>query len=308
MSTNWTANDIPTLRGKTAIVTGANSGIGFVAANAFAANGARVVLACRNAKLGVEAAKRIVAAQPDAQAEFMTLDLASLNSVRAFAERVLESNHKIDILVNNAGIMMNPFEKTADGFESQMGINHLGHFALTGLLMPALLKAKAARVVNVSSLAHGWAKLDPDHILYENEREYSARIAYGNSKLANLLFTKALQQRFEAAGSQAIAVSAHPGASNTNLGRHLEKRWYLRVLKPLLLAVTQPAETGALPTLRAATDPNAEGGDFYGPGGFKQYAGYPVKVGCASTAKDITAADKLWRTSERLTRVTFQTM
>lgn len=306
MSTDWTSDNIPGLRGKTAVVTGANSGIGFIAAKELAAKGARVILACRNSASGVEAAKKILAAHSDAEVEFMTLDLASLNSVRAFAQRALESAKKIDILVNNAGIMMNPFEKTQDGFESQMGVNHLGHFALTGLLMPALLKAKAARVVNVSSLAHGWARLDPEHPLFENERDYSARLAYGNSKLANLLFTYALQQRFEAAGSDAIAVAAHPGASNTNLGRHLEKRWYLRPLKPLLLAATQSAEKGALPTLRAATDPSVEGGDFYGPDGFKQYAGYPVKVGSAAEARDPKSADALWSSSERLTKVTFQ--
>lgn len=302
---DWTTNDIPDLSGKVIIVTGANSGIGFETAKELARKGAHTILACSSMEKSKDASQRIRAEVPNASLEPMRLDLSSLKSVRTFAGTFKASHKQLNVLVNNARIMWVPYGKTEDGFESHFGTNHLGHFALTGLLLDVLLKTPGSRVVTVSSSGHRMGNMDFDHLMYEGGIGYQRQRAYGRSKLANLLFTFELQRRFDALQANAIATAAHPGGSNTNLARHVENRWYFRLLRPLMGALTQSAAMGALPTLRAATDPEAKGGDYFGPGGFMEGRGYPIKVGCSSTARDVSLAKRLWSVSEELTGITY---
>ncbi|MDX1687643.1 MAG: oxidoreductase [Candidatus Promineifilaceae bacterium] len=304
MSDSWTRESIPDLSGKVAIVTGANSGIGYDTAEALAENGATVIMACRNLEKGQAALERLTAGLPDANVELMQLDLASLASVRHFADAFQAQNDRLDILVNNAGIMMVPYGKTEDGFERQMGTNHLGHFALTGLLLDTILATPEARVVNVSSNGHRMGTMDFDNLLFEGGKGYGRQRAYARSKLANLLFTYELQRRFEAAGADAEALAAHPGSSYTGLADHLIDRWYLKPLVVLLRPiVTQSSAMGALTTLRAAVDPNAKGGEYYGPGGFLEQRGYPIVVESNAASHNRADAQKLWQVSEQLTGV-----
>ncbi len=302
---DWTTNNIPDLRGKVIIVTGANSGLGFETAKELARKGALTILACRGLEKGNDAAHSILAEVPNAHLEPMVLDLGSLKSVRAFAEAFKASHDRLNVLVNNAGIMWVPYGKTEDGFERHFGTNHLGHFALTGLLMDLLLKTTGSRVITVSSMGHRSGNMEFDHLMFEDGIGYQRQRAYGRSKLANLLFTFELQRRFEAMHSDTIATAAHPGGANTNLARSLEDRWYFRLLRPLMEALAQSAAMGALPTLRAATDPEARGSDYYGPGGFMESRGYPVKVGRSDAARDVNLAKHLWKISEALTGITY---
>jgi NAD(P)-dependent dehydrogenase (short-subunit alcohol dehydrogenase family) len=234
MSENWTTEKIPDLTGKVIIVTGANSGLGFEAAKEFARKGAQTILACRSMDKAQAALDQIKQEIPEASAEIMQLDLASLASVREFAETFKSRYDRLDILVNNAGIMWVPYQKTEDGFESQFGTNHLGHFALTGLLMDLLLKTPDARVVNVSSVGHRSGTMDFDNLMFEGGKGYGRHRAYGRSKLANLLFTYELQRKFGAVDADAIATAAHPGGSNTNLARYVEDLWYFKALSTAL--------------------------------------------------------------------------
>jgi NAD(P)-dependent dehydrogenase (short-subunit alcohol dehydrogenase family) len=305
MSDKWTIEDMPSLDGKRVVVTGSNSGIGYDTARICAQKGAHVILACRDKQSAAEAVIDIKQETPAAEVQVVELDLASLDSIKACADELLDQFDVIDVLVNNAGIMMTPYGTTEDGFEQQMGINHLGHFALTGRLLPAIKAGSEARVVHVSSLAHGWGTMDYDNLMFEGGRGYSASEAYGRSKLANLLFMRALEARFEEHGISAISVAAHPGMASTNLGRHLAKRWYLKLLMPLEPLITQPSEKGALPTLRALAGSDVEGGDYYGPDGFKQYRGNPVKVGSSKASRDMESAEQLWEFSEDATGVTY---
>ena len=295
----WTHERIGNQQGKVVIITGANSGIGFAAACALARAGARVVLACRSRVRGEAAVAKIRDAQTDAEVELAELDLADLDSVRAFAESFLEGHDRLDLLINNAGVMIPPESKTKQGFELQFGVNHLGHFALTGLLLARLRATPGARVVNVSSVAHRMGAMDFDDLNFER-RGYSATQAYGQSKLANLLFTFELQRRLEAAGSSALAVAAHPGWTATNLQQHA---WYVRVLNPVF---GMSIDKGALPTLRAAVDPGARGGEYFGPGGLLEVSGYPKRAFVAKTAKSREDAARLWEISERLTGVRYE--
>ncbi len=301
----WTTDDMPDLSGKVIIVTGANSGIGLEAAKAFARKGAQTVLACRSMEKAAAALTELQAEVPEAKAETMQLDLASLASVRQFADSFKAKYGRLDILVNNAGIMMVPYGTTEDGFERQLGTNHLGHFALTGLLLDLLVNTPESRVVNVSSAAHHRGNMDFDNLMYEGGKAYSPMGAYGRSKLANLLFTYELQRRLAANGRQAIAVAAHPGISSTNLADHLLDQWYSKPLRPLMATVFQSAEMGALPTLRAAVDPAAEGGSYYGPGGRQERKGYPVLVPSNDASHNLDDAQQLWDVSEALTDVKF---
>jgi NAD(P)-dependent dehydrogenase (short-subunit alcohol dehydrogenase family) len=297
MTANWTANDIRDLSGKTAIVTGANSGIGFETARALAARGATVIMANRNREKGGAAARRILEEQT-AAIEAMTLDLADLTSIRDFVRDFTSRHAGLDILCNNAGVMALPERyETADGFEMQFGTNHLGHFALTGLLMDALEAAAGARVVTVSSTIHRRGKVDFDNL--NAEQSYSRWAAYGLSKLANLLFTHELQRRLEETGKDMIAVAAHPGWTGTNLQAHAG---LFRLLNPFL---SQKPEMGALPTLYAATAEDVSGGDYYGPSGFMEVRGYPRKVASSPTSHDIDLAKGIWEVSEKLTGVRF---
>ena len=299
----WTQADIPDLTGKVVIITGANSGIGYEAALELARKGGRTILACRSMDKAQAALSQIQAQVPNALAEIMQLDLASLASIRAFAAAFKAKYDQLNLLINNAGIMMVPYGKTEDGFERQFGTNHLGHFALTGLLIDRILATPSARVVNISSGAHRMGSIDFDNLMYEGGKDYAPARAYGRSKLANLLFTYELQRRFDAINADAKATAAHPGGSNTNLANHMEDRLLFRLARPLLGIMLQPAAMGALPTLRAAVDPQAAGGAYFGPGGFQEMRGYPVLVESSAAAHDATAARKLWSVSEELTGV-----
>lgn len=301
----WTTADMPDLTGKVIVVTGANSGIGLEAAKEFARQGASAILACRSLDKGEAALAEIRAEIPGAQAEVMALDLASLASVRQFAAAFQARYNRLDVLVNNAGIMMVPYGATEDGFERQLGTNHLGHFALTGLLFDLLIHTPGARVVNVSSAAHHRGDMDFDNLMYENGEGYTPMGAYGRSKLANLLFTYELQRRFAALGVDARATAAHPGISQTNLMGHMADRWYY---KPVMLAAPlflQRAAMGALPTLRAAVDPTAQGGEYFGPDGPGERGGYPIIVESSDNAHNQADARRLWQVSEELTGARF---
>ena len=298
-SAKWGASDIPDQHGRTAVITGANSGIGLEAARYLAARGAHVVLACRDEGRAAAAAAAIAAGVPGAEAETLTLDLSSLESVRSAAAEIWSRYPRLDLLVNNAGVMMPPLGRTTDGFELQFGTNHLGHFALTGLVLPSLLGVPGSRVVTVSSNGHKVGRIRFDDLQWEHG--YRRMGAYAQSKLANLLFTYELQRRLAAAAAPTIAVAAHPGTSDTALVRHLPAFAQLGSR----LAPNQGAAMGALPTLRAATDPAVAGGDYYGPAGLGEFAGPPRLVRSSSRSHDEAAQRRLWSVSEELTGVTF---
>ena len=301
----WTIDNMRDMQGKTVIVTGGNSGLGFESVKAFARKGAKVILACRSAEKGEQARLEILKEVPRAKIETAELDLADLKSVRRFARAFQKNHSRLDVLLNNAGIMTTPYFQTKDGFEGQIGTNHLGHFALTGLLLGLLQETPESRVVNVSSIAHKAGKLNFENLLFENGTGYSPMKAYGVSKLANLLFTYELQRFFEMNHISTISVAAHPGVSQTDLFRHLSKKWSFRLIYPGFRMISQKSEAGVLPQLRAATDPNVKGGDFYGPGGFMQLKGYPVKVSSNGASRNIENAKRLWKISEELTGVKF---
>lgn len=302
----WAAGDIPDQSGRTIVITGANTGLGYHTAEALAFRGAHVVLAVRNLAKGNAALARIAAAagreDRPADVTLTELDLSSLDSVRRCADRLRDSYPRIDLLINNAGVMWTPRQLTADGFELQFGTNHLGHFAFTGLLLEHLLPVRGSRVVTVSSLGHRLrAAIHFDDLQWE--RGYSRVGAYGQSKLANLLFTYALQRRLAAAAAPTIAVAAHPGGSSTELARNVP--WYLQPLLVLGPVLFQSAEAGALPTLRAATDPAVQGGQYYGPDGFAEQRGNPTVVQSSAQSHDVELQRRLWDISEQLTGVRF---
>ncbi|MCJ7695820.1 MAG: oxidoreductase [Anaerolineaceae bacterium] len=303
MSDNWTTDNIPDLKGKVIIVTGANCGIGFEEAKEFARKGAQIIMACRSMEKAKAALAKIQAEVPEAQIEIMKLDLTSQASIHQFANEFKAKHDRLDVLVNNAGIMLAPYSKTEDSFESQFATNHLGHFVLTGLLLDVILYTPNSRVVNVSSMGHRFGTIDFDNLMYEDGKDYSPARAYGRSKLANLLFTYELQRRFEAFRTDAIAVAAHPGSSDTNLSRYIEDRWYIKLLAPLMKRMAQSAAMGALPTIRAAVDPDVKGGQYYGPRGFMEQKGPPVIVQSNSASHDEVVARRLWEVSEKLTGV-----
>ncbi|MGZ4511047.1 MAG: SDR family NAD(P)-dependent oxidoreductase [Mycobacterium sp.] len=302
---NWSAADVPDQRGRVAVVTGANTGIGFHTAAVLAYRGAHVVLAVRNLEKGNAALSRIVAASPGANVTLQQLDLSSLDSVRSAAAALRSAYPRIDLLINNAGVMWTPRQVTADGFEMQFGTNHLGHFALTGLVLDRLLGVRGSRVVTVSSLGHRLrAGIHFDDLQWE--RRYDRVAAYGQAKLANLLFTYELQRRLAARpDAKTIALAAHPGGSNTELARNLPGIFQplKAVLGPVLF---QSPAMGALPTLRAATDPAAHGGQYYGPDGFLEQRGHPKVVQSSAQSHDEELQRRLWSVSEDLTGVSFE--
>jgi len=293
----WKLDSMPDQTGRVAIVTGANTGIGFETAAALAAKNATVVMACRNRRKAEDAMQRIRNRTPDAKLEYIELDLASLSSTERFASAFRANHDRLDLLINNAGVMIPPLGHTEDGFELQFGCNHLGHFALTGRLLDLLEAAPVGRVVTVSSMAHRQGKMDFDNL--NAEKGYRAMPAYGQSKLANLLFTFELQRRLEATGSSVMATAAHPGWTGTDLQRHSALFSFLNTF----FAQTPPM--GALPTLRAAADPQVEGGDYFGPRGWFEMRGYPTKVGTTQEAQNELDARRLWEVSEKLTEVSF---
>lgn len=301
----WTKKEIPDLTGKTIIVTGGNSGLGFEAVKMFAEKHADVILASRSLQRGEDAKNLILKEFPNSKIDVRQLDLGDLSSVKKFVSAFKKDYSQIDILLNNAGIMWCPYDQTKDGFESQMGINHFGHFALTGLLLDLLTKTDNARVVNVSSLGHRSAKWNPDELMFD-KNNYAATLAYFNSKFANLLFTYELQRKFEEHNINAIAVAAHPGGSNTNLPKYVEKKLIFKILKPLLLVLTQSAEKGTLPEVRAAVDKNVKGGEYYGPKGLGEMGGFPVLVKSIPATHSIEYAKRLWKDSEKLTGIRYK--
>jgi NAD(P)-dependent dehydrogenase (short-subunit alcohol dehydrogenase family) len=298
----WTAADVPSQQGRTVVITGANSGVGFETAKVLAARGATVVLACRDPERARQAVARLIAFAPGAQVDTVPLDLASLASVRAAAAELRSRHPRVDVLINNAGVMWAPRGRTADGFETHLGTNHLGHFAFTGLVLDLLLPVARSRVVVLSSPAHRDGRIDFGDLGYD--RRFRRAAAYGRSKLANLLFAQLLQARLDQAGAATAAVAAHPGAARTELNRHMPvvfrgPSWGLA--RP----ITHPAEIGALSLLRAATDPGLPGGSYVGPDGWHEFTGYPVLVQPSERARDPELQRRLWQESERLTGVTY---
>lgn len=313
--TKWSAEDMPSLDGRTVVVTGANSGIGYVAAREFARKGAHVVLGCRSVERGSAAVadmERELGGSAGVSLELMELDLADLESVNDFVASFGDKHASLDVLVNNAGLMAIPRRETAQGFEMQLGVNHLGHFALTGRLMERLLAAgeagRPARVVNVSSGAHRMGKIHFDDL--QLERGYGKWKAYGQSKLANLLFTYELQQRLKAAGAAVVALGCHPGYAATNLQEKGPKMEGSAIKAKLMewanSLLAQDAEDGALPTMYAATEPGLGGGEYIGPGGFQEMWGAPTEVEAETTASDPEVARRLWEVSEELTGVGYE--
>ena len=305
MAGKWTASDVPDQSGHIVVVTGANSGIGLIAARELARAGALVVVACRDTAKGQAAVEEMRAAAPEAALPVEALDLAELSSVRAFAERVAGEHDGIDLLVNNAGVMAPPYRKTTDGFESQIGTNHLGHFALTGLLMDALLARPEPRVVTISSTAHRTGRIDFDDL--NSEHGYKRWRAYGQSKLANLLFCFELDRRARDAKVPLRSIAAHPGYSATNLQFAGPSKPHERLTMAITnRVIAQSADMGALPTLYAATEPDLPGGSFIGPDGFLQGRGHPTVVKARAQAYDADVARRLWEVSEELTGVHYE--
>jgi len=299
MNAKWTSDDVPGQQGRLAVVTVANTGLGFETARILAARGASVVLAVRDTEKGKRAAARIAGTTAGANVMVQPLDLASLDSVRAAAGELRARHPGIDLLINNAGVMFPPKQTTRDGFELQLGTNHLGHFALTGLLLEQMLPVPGSRVVTVSSQAHRIrARINFDDL--QSERSYSRVAAYSQSKLANLMFTYELQRRLSGAGTT-LAVAAHPGLAATELTRNspaIAAFFYTRLL-------SQKAVIGALPVLRAATDPGVLGGQYYGPGGLFGARGYPKLAESSRQSHDAALQRRLWTVSEELTGVSF---
>lgn len=303
MSPKWTAADVPDQTGRVAVVTGANAGLGLETAAVLAERGARIVVAVRDLGKGEKAVGEIRRRTPNADVALQQLDLSSLASVRTATDELRAAYPRIDLLINNAGVMYPPKQTTADGFELQFGTNHLGHFALTGLLLDHLLQVEGSRVVTVASIAHNiQAGIHFDDLQWE--RSYNRVAAYGQSKLANLMFTYELQRRLAATQTPTVAVAAHPGISNTELMRHIPGS-KLPGFSALAGLVTNSPAVGSLATLRAATDPAVRGGQYYGPSGFRELVGHPVLVRSNRQSHDTDVQQRLWSVSEELTGVKF---
>lgn len=302
--TKWTTADIPPQRGRSAVVTG-TGGLGFEDALALARAGADVIVAGRNAAKGAEAVARVRNAVPDAKVRFEQLDLASLESVAAFAARLRNQRDSLDLLINNAAVMNPPKRhETSDGFELQLGTNYVGHFALTGRLLPLLLKGRDARVVTLSSLAARGGTINFDDL--HAKRSYSPMAVYSQSKLACLIFAFELQRRSEAGQWGVSSIAAHPGISRTDLLHNAPGRWSAAgIVRSLLWFLFQPAVQGALPTLFAATSPDAKAGAYYGPNKLGEARGFPTVAKVPAQAAAAHVAARLWDVSERLTKVRF---
>lgn len=295
---DWNENNIPDLKGKVIIVTGATSGLGKEATRILTQKNATIIMAVRNTKKAEAVAQEIKKQHPNAQIDIKEMDLSSLASVKLFANGVLKNYDQLDVLINNAGIMACPFDKTQDGYEIQMGTNHLGHFALTGLLMPLLETTKNARIVATSSIGHRMGNIDFADINWE-KRKYNSSKAYADSKLANLYFTYALANKLNPEKKDIKVTVAHPGWTRTDLQKH---SWYMRMLNPLF---SQGPDQGVLPTLRAAFDPNANSGEYFGPSRFFEMHGSPIVVKSNERSHDTEAAKKLWHISEELTNIKY---
>lgn len=297
----WTLDQVPQQKGRLAVVTGANIGLGFETAMALAAKNCDLVLACRNMEKAEAAKATIHAKYPKAKVTCMQLDLSSLKSVRAFATAFAEKYSRLDLLINNAGIMMPPYSLSEDGFESQFAANYIGHFALTGQLLPLIVKTPGSRIVSLSSMAHRWGNIRFDDPNFKNG--YNKREAYGQSKIACLMFAYEMNRRLQKAGCSTLSVAAHPGVAYTNLTQHMPK--FVNLFAPLMGIVLNNATDGALPTLYAALGDDIHGGDYCGPKDMQQMRGAPIKVGSNRASRDEKAAAKLWAMSEVMSGVKF---
>ncbi len=291
---NWNIDQVPAQSGKVAVITGANSGIGYETALGLAKKDVEVILACRNLQKAAEAKSNIVNQYPKAQVKILKLDVSSLREVGEFANQFGRQYEKLDLLINNAGIMMSPYKVTEDGFENQLATNYLGHFALTGLLLPLLTASPGSRVVTVSSLSYKWADIQFDDL--QAQKGYSRRKAYGQSKRACLIFAYELQRRLSAARYNTLSVAAHPGLSQTNLDQY-----FPALIRPLGKLFLQPATQGALPILYGALATSIKGGEFIGPDGFQELRGYPARVNSDDYSKNRKVAQRLWQASEEMT-------
>jgi len=302
----WQFKDTPSQKGKIILVTGGNSGLGYESVKMLASKEATVILASRSLERGEKAKADIISIIPKADINVMVLDLGSFESIKHFANEFKLKYTRLDILLNNAGIMNTPYGKTIDGLEQQIGVNHFGHFALTGRLFDLLKKTPQSRIVNISSLMHKNGSIDFDNLFFEGGKNYTPQGAYAQSKLANLLFTYQLNNRIKDAHLDMKVLAAHPGGASTSLGRYSKDTWFRKLLKktiyPLLI---QSAEEGALPGLRAALDKDALGGMYLGPSGFLESSGHPNIVKPAKSAYDMETAKKLWTISEEVTGVTY---
>lgn len=297
---NWAERDMPNLREKVAIVTGANSGIGYETARALAEHGATVIMACRNMHKANRAADQIYTLNPTGKLVVMELDLADLDSVLRFTDNFMAQYNQLDLLINNAGLKLQPFGTTKHGFESQFGVNHLGHFALTAQLIGLLNHTPDSRIVNVSSIAHRFAQIDFDDLNWQH-KPYSDMQAYGQSKLANLLFTYELQRQLSGAGHNTIAVAAHPGYTATDSDSNTDAA----LINLMTRLFAQPQPMGALPTLYAATARDVQGGQYFGPSGVAELSGNPFRVESNAQSHDLATARRLWAVSEAFTETTF---
>ncbi len=294
----WSIENVPSQQGKVAIVTGANSGIGYETTIGLVKKDFEVIMACRDIQKAKEAEAKIRKVHLRAKLKCMLLDLSSLADVKRFADECKTQLHKLDLLVNNAGIMMSPYKVTVDAFENQLATNYIGHFALTGLLLPMLNNTSGARIVTLSSLSFKWSKIHFNDL--HAMKGYNKRTAYGQSKRACLMFAFELQRRWSVANHQTISMAAHPGLSKTNLDR-----FFPNFIRPLGSLFLQSAQMGALPVLYAALSDNVKGGEFIGPDGFKQFRGYPTKVDADEYANDKEVAQHLWKDSEEMTKVVY---
>lgn len=301
----WTTNDIPDLTGKVIIVTGGNSGLGYESVRAFVEKGATTIMASRSLEKAETAKEEILDTKQLGDIKVMELNLSRLSSIRKFVEEFKSTYGHLDILLNNAGIMMTSYSLTEDGFENQLGTNHFGHFALTGLLFDLIKKTSGSRIVNVSSLAHKGGTFDFEDLNYNKGKSYDPMKAYRRSKLANLLFTYELQRRLTTAQYDTIAVAAHPGVSMTNLANHLKGSLMYKIFELIGGFMSHDPAAGALPQIRAAVDPNVSAAEYYGPGGFNEMKGHPVRVRSNNASHNLDYARKLWEVSELLTDVKF---
>ena len=296
MGNTWNMAQVPSQRGKVAVVTGANGGLGYETALGLAKKDVEVILACRNLQKAEAAKSGMVRQYPGARIKTMQLDVSSLREVRQFADQFGRQYDKLDLLINNAGIMMSPYRVTQDGFENQLATNYIGHFALTGLLLPLLTGTPGSRVVTLSSLSYKWARIQFEDL--HARKGYSRRKAYGQSKRACLVFAYELHRRLSAAGYDTLSVAAHPGLAKTNLDQY-----FPALIRPLGSLFLQPAGKGALPVLYAALEQGVKGGEFIGPDGFKEMRGEPSRVDSDAYSKDQKVAERLWQASQEMTRV-----
>jgi NAD(P)-dependent dehydrogenase (short-subunit alcohol dehydrogenase family) len=292
----WNIDQVPSQSGRVAIVTGANGGLGYETALQLAKKDAQVILACRNVRKAEEAKASIVSQYPGARIKTMPLDVSSLREVGKFAAQFGRQYDRLDLLINNAGIMMSPYQVTEDGFENQLATNYIGHFALTGLLLPSLARTPGSRVVTLSSLSYKWARIQFED--FHARTGYSRRKAYGQSKRACLMFAYELHRRLSAAGYDTLSVAAHPGLAKTNLDQY-----FPALIRPLGSLFLQPAQKGALPVLYAALAQDVKGGEFIGPDGFGEMRGDPTRVDSDAYSKDANVARRLWQASEAMTQV-----